>query len=172
MPLCVSPCLERPVCSDRNWCRRCRPNHSHRTLFPRRRPPGRPARSAVIRDSRPDWIILSAAYTDVDGCESNRDLAFAVNCEGAVNVAQGSSRIWIAPDVSSAPITFSTAPKDRRTKRATAKSHQRLWREQGARGRTIAGNPARGLHRPNLMAIWAWGQMLSRDNPEAGGHAS
>lgn len=43
---------------------------------------------AVVRDSRPEWIILSAAYTDVDGCESNRDLAFAVNCEGAVNVAQ------------------------------------------------------------------------------------
>src|SRR5271169_1075005 len=42
----------------------------------------------VIRDSHPDWIILSAAYTDVDGCESNRDLAFAVNCDGAVNVAQ------------------------------------------------------------------------------------
>src|ERR1019366_2362851 len=42
----------------------------------------------VIRDSRPDWILLSAAYTDVDGCESNRGLAFAVNCEGAVNVAQ------------------------------------------------------------------------------------
>jgi dTDP-4-dehydrorhamnose reductase len=42
----------------------------------------------VIRDSRPDWIILSAAYTDVDGCESNRDRAFAVNCEGAINVAQ------------------------------------------------------------------------------------
>jgi len=42
----------------------------------------------VIRDSRPDWILLSAAYTDVDGCESNRDLAFAVNCEGAVNVAE------------------------------------------------------------------------------------
>jgi dTDP-4-dehydrorhamnose reductase len=42
----------------------------------------------AIRDSRPDWIILSAAYTDVDGCESNRDRAFAVNCEGAINVAQ------------------------------------------------------------------------------------
>jgi dTDP-4-dehydrorhamnose reductase len=42
----------------------------------------------VIRESRPDWILLSAAYTDVDGCESNRDLAFAVNCEGAVNVAE------------------------------------------------------------------------------------
>src|ERR1039458_3039458 len=42
----------------------------------------------VILDSRPDWILLAAAYTDVDGCESNRDLAFAVNCEGAVNVAE------------------------------------------------------------------------------------
>ncbi|MGA7291263.1 MAG: dTDP-4-dehydrorhamnose reductase [Terriglobales bacterium] len=41
----------------------------------------------VIRESRPDWIVLSAAYTDVDGCESNRELAFAVNCEGAINVA-------------------------------------------------------------------------------------
>ncbi|HEY6304352.1 MAG TPA: dTDP-4-dehydrorhamnose reductase [Terriglobales bacterium] len=45
----------------------------------------------VIRDSRPDWVILSAAYTDVDGCESNRDLAFAVNRDGAVNVAKAAS---------------------------------------------------------------------------------
>jgi len=41
----------------------------------------------AIRDSRPDHIVLSAAYTDVDACESNRDLAFAVNCRGALNVA-------------------------------------------------------------------------------------
>jgi dTDP-4-dehydrorhamnose reductase len=47
----------------------------------------------VIRDSRPDWIILSAAYTDVDGCESNRDQAFAVNCEGAINVAEAAREV-------------------------------------------------------------------------------
>jgi len=57
----------------------------------------------VIRDSRPDWIILSAAYTDVDGCEANRDLAFAVNCEGAVNVAEaaresGSRLMFLSTD--------------------------------------------------------------------------
>jgi dTDP-4-dehydrorhamnose reductase len=57
----------------------------------------------VIRESRPDWIILSAAYTDVDGCESNRDLAMAVNCEGAVNVAEaareaGSRLLFLSTD--------------------------------------------------------------------------
>jgi dTDP-4-dehydrorhamnose reductase len=41
----------------------------------------------AIRGSHPDWTILSAAYTDVDGCESDRERALAVNCEGAVNVA-------------------------------------------------------------------------------------
>ena len=57
----------------------------------------------VIRDSRPEWIILSAAYTDVDGCESNRDLAFAVNCDGAINVAEaaresGSRLLFVSTD--------------------------------------------------------------------------
>jgi dTDP-4-dehydrorhamnose reductase len=41
----------------------------------------------VVRETRPEWIVLAAAYTDVDGCESNPELAFAVNRDGAVNVA-------------------------------------------------------------------------------------
>jgi len=57
----------------------------------------------AIRDSRPDWILLSAAYTDVDGCELNRDLAFAVNFEGAFNVAEaareaGSRLMFLSTD--------------------------------------------------------------------------
>src|SRR2546426_3993755 len=42
----------------------------------------------AVEETRPDWIVLAAAYTDVDGCESNRALAFDVNCRGAVNVAR------------------------------------------------------------------------------------
>jgi dTDP-4-dehydrorhamnose reductase len=46
----------------------------------------------LVRRSRPDWIVLAAAYTDVDGCEINRDLAFGVNCRGAVNVARAAKQ--------------------------------------------------------------------------------
>jgi dTDP-4-dehydrorhamnose reductase len=47
---------------------------------------------AAVQRFRPEWIVLAAAYTDVDGCESNRELAFAVNCQGAVNVAQAAKQ--------------------------------------------------------------------------------
>jgi dTDP-4-dehydrorhamnose reductase len=42
----------------------------------------------ATRQTRPEWIVLSAAYTDVDGCESNAEIAFAVNRDGAINVAR------------------------------------------------------------------------------------
>ncbi len=41
----------------------------------------------TIRQNNPDVVINSAAYTDVDGCETNRDLAYAVNGEGVRNLA-------------------------------------------------------------------------------------
>jgi dTDP-4-dehydrorhamnose reductase len=47
----------------------------------------------VVRETRPDWVVLSAAYTDVDGCESNQELAFAVNRDGALNVAKAANEV-------------------------------------------------------------------------------
>ena len=40
-----------------------------------------------ICDAKPDIVINSAAYTDVDGCEENPDLAYAVNGRGVRNLA-------------------------------------------------------------------------------------
>ena len=41
----------------------------------------------ALRTHRPEYVVLAAAYTDVDGCETHSQLAFDVNCQGAANVA-------------------------------------------------------------------------------------
>ena len=56
------------------------------------------SRDADIRDesqvrqlferTRPEWTVLAAAYTDVDGCERDSQRAHDVNCVGAMNVAR------------------------------------------------------------------------------------
>lgn len=47
------------------------------------------ATKSLIAEMKPDLVLHAAAYTDVDGCESNPDLAYAVNALGAQNVALG-----------------------------------------------------------------------------------
>lgn len=71
------------------------------------------SRDADIRDAdrlrgltgevKPAWIVLAAAYTNVDECESHPELAFAVNRDGAVNVAKaanefGAKLLFISSD--------------------------------------------------------------------------
>jgi dTDP-4-dehydrorhamnose reductase len=57
----------------------------------------------LVARSRPGWIVLAAAYTDVDGSEQNPDLAFAVNRDGTRNVAvaareQGAKLFYLSTD--------------------------------------------------------------------------
>lgn len=47
----------------------------------------------VLAQARPDWIVLAAAYTDVDGCESNIERAMSVNRDGAANVAEAARKV-------------------------------------------------------------------------------
>jgi dTDP-4-dehydrorhamnose reductase len=57
----------------------------------------------AIQQSKPDWIVLAAAYTDVDGCELNPALAAAVNTTGSVNLARaahsaGAKLLFVSTD--------------------------------------------------------------------------
>jgi len=49
--------------------------------------------SKVIIKLKPEAIIHSAAYTDVDGCETNRDLAWKINAEATKQIAIASANI-------------------------------------------------------------------------------
>lgn len=49
--------------------------------------------AAFVRHHQPDAIISCAAYTNVDGCETNRDAAFAVNAIGARNLALAAEEV-------------------------------------------------------------------------------
>jgi len=76
--------------------------------------------SNVLEETRPNWIVLAAAYTDVDGCEGNPEHAFDVNCHGALNVAtaakQFASRLlflstdYVFDGAKTSPYTESDAP--------------------------------------------------------------
>jgi dTDP-4-dehydrorhamnose reductase len=46
-----------------------------------------------IMYENPDMIINSAAYTDVDGCENNKETAFKVNALGAKNLAVAAEKV-------------------------------------------------------------------------------
>lgn len=49
----------------------------------------------ALRDAKPDVVISAAAYTAVDKAESEPDIAFAVNRDGARAVAQAASELGI-----------------------------------------------------------------------------
>jgi dTDP-4-dehydrorhamnose reductase len=58
---------------------------------------------STVQQARPNWIVLAAAYTDVDGCEKDPARALAVNRDGAANVARaaiqaGSRLMFISSD--------------------------------------------------------------------------
>ncbi|MBI2135158.1 dTDP-4-dehydrorhamnose reductase [Candidatus Woesearchaeota archaeon] len=56
-----------------------------------------------LKAIKPDFVINAAGYTDVDGCETNKELAYNVNANGVKNIAvscskYGSTLIHISSD--------------------------------------------------------------------------
>jgi dTDP-4-dehydrorhamnose reductase len=57
----------------------------------------------VFQNIKPDVVVHAATLTDVDKCESNKDLAWRVNVEGTKNIAEaskqtGSFMVYISTD--------------------------------------------------------------------------
>ena len=48
---------------------------------------------SVLKQFQPDWIINTAAYTDVDGAESNEEIAYKVNADGPYILAKSAKKI-------------------------------------------------------------------------------
>ena len=51
------------------------------------------ATTHAVVEAKPDVIVHSAAYTKVDNCETEQDLAFAVNTTGSANIASAAHRV-------------------------------------------------------------------------------
>ncbi|MCK4606877.1 MAG: dTDP-4-dehydrorhamnose reductase [candidate division Zixibacteria bacterium] len=63
----------------------------------------RSAVNTAIVSARPTAVLHTAAYTDVDGCETNRELAMTVNADGTENIARacrevGAKMIYFSTD--------------------------------------------------------------------------
>ena len=46
----------------------------------------------LIDEIAPAWIINTAAYTDVDGCETNKEICWRVNVEGVENLVKSAKK--------------------------------------------------------------------------------
>jgi dTDP-4-dehydrorhamnose reductase len=56
----------------------------------------------ILQGNKPDAVINCAAWTDVDGCEQDKERAFAANARGPENLARASR------EINAIPITIST----------------------------------------------------------------
>ncbi len=108
-----------------------------------------------IRQAQPDWIILSAAYADVDACEKDPVKAFAVNRDGAAHVARAAAQIGSRLLFLSSDYVFNG---EKRTPYET----------EDPKNPIIAGNHFRVLHRPHLVAVRFRRKMFPGHDAEAG----
>ena len=57
----------------------------------------------LFKKVNPDVVVHTAAYTNVDGCEKDKDTAFSVNVQGTKNIAEsveeiGAKLVYVSTD--------------------------------------------------------------------------
>lgn len=93
---------------------------------------------SVLGSLRPAVVVNAAAYTDVDGCETNRDLAFAVNGHGVGHLARvtaelGATLVHVSTDYVFDGGKGSPYVEDDPTAPLSVYGHSKLLGEQNAR---------------------------------------
>ena len=117
----------------------------------------------LITATRPDWIVLTAAYTDVDGSEREPDAAFAVNAQGTENVAimaqkYGAKVLYVSTDyVFDGNGTRPYEPGD-------PIAPINVYGESKARGEKAIQDHFRLVYRQDLMAVWRIRREFSRED--------
>jgi dTDP-4-dehydrorhamnose reductase len=89
----------------------------------------------VFEKEKPDTVIHTAAWTDVDGCEKDPEKARKINVEGTVNVAEAAGKYSAALVYISTDFVFDGGKKSPYT--------ELLWvftLRRSGRGRTRSGD--------------------------------
>jgi dTDP-4-dehydrorhamnose reductase len=94
----------------------------------------------LIRSLKPQYIVLTAAMTNVDGCEADRLAAWKANALGPKNVASA------AKDIGSKLIYVSTD--------YVFDGERGMYREQACRGEVCSGNLLGFCGRQDLRSLW------------------
>ncbi len=77
--------------------------------------------TAIFNKAKPDFVVHTAAWTDVDGCEMNKQKAYGINSEGTGNIARACKAIDAALIYISTDFVFDG--KSRRPYRETDRAH-------------------------------------------------
>ncbi len=108
----------------------------------------------VVREIRPDVVIHTAAWTDVDGCERDPERAERVNGSGAANVAKAAADVGAYCLAVGTDFVFAGdggAPYDEDSEPSPI-SHYGSSKLNGERA-VLATSPAFGVAR----TAWVWG---------------
>lgn len=115
----------------------------------------------AIRRGRPHTVINCAAYTRVDDCESHRERAFAVNGDGARNVAAAATAVgarlvhvstdYVFDGTATAPIPETAEPRPQTVYGASKLAGERAVRDVVPKALIVRTAWLFGLHGPNFI---------------------
>ncbi len=114
-----------------------------------------------VYEFQPDWIINAAAYTNVDGSETNQELAFRVNAEGPHNLAMAAieanaklvhiSTDYVFDGTKNEPYTETDQPNPLQVYGKSKLEGETLIQETGVPGIIIRTSWLYGTHGKNFV---------------------